>query len=356
MAAEEAAVVDGAAACLCLLCGLPAAGKSTLARRTLGRAAQCGWRATVVAYDDLIPEQAFRTTVEEEDGVTVEDTHTEWKLHRQEVLQCIEQFLKKPEAPAEGQRSCRINSEAWERCISALLQHEGWKADQKPLLFLLDDNFYYPSMRYEVYQLARKYAVGFCQLYLQCDFETCISRNQSRSQPVPTEVITEMVKRFVPPNPQKNSWEKNCISLNNSEHLSECDIDGVMELISSALSNPLSLAEDNTEQQEADRLKCANSVVHQADQACRRLISEAMKTAKENQLPSERMRTLADQLNESKAVFLQDLRRQILQEVPFMQDEAIDVDHVVKRAAVSFSDKNNDILMRIINDHKQIAS
>lgn len=32
--------------------------------------------------------------------------------------------------------------------------------------------------------------------------------------------------------------------------------------------------------QEADRLKCASSVVHQADQACRRLVSEAMKTAR----------------------------------------------------------------------------
>lgn len=35
--------------------------------------------------------------------------------------------------------------------------------------------------------------------------------------------------------------------------------------------------------QEADRLKCASSVVHQADQACRRLISEAMKTARGEQ-------------------------------------------------------------------------
>lgn len=85
-----------------------------------------------------------------------------------------------------------------------------------------------------------------------------------------------------------------------------------MELISVALDNPLSPAEDNSEQkvccsfshlwngsqswkvemwtisqkcivlmlQEADRLKCATSVVHQADQACRRLISEAMKAAR----------------------------------------------------------------------------
>lgn len=32
--------------------------------------------------------------------------------------------------------------------------------------------------------------------------------------------------------------------------------------------------------QEADRLRCVTSVLHQADQACRRLISETMKTAK----------------------------------------------------------------------------
>lgn len=84
----------------------------------------------------------------------------------------------------------------------------------------------------------------------------------------------------------------------------------VIDLISFALSNRLKPAEDDTEQkvshssshvcsfwiltmeaenlvallsqtvQEVDRLKCATSVVHQADQTCRRLISEAMKTAK----------------------------------------------------------------------------
>lgn len=32
--------------------------------------------------------------------------------------------------------------------------------------------------------------------------------------------------------------------------------------------------------QEADRQKCATNVLHRADQACRRLISEAMKNAK----------------------------------------------------------------------------
>lgn len=66
MAAEEAGAVGRPPACLCVLCGLPAAGKSTLARQVLSTAAQHGWRASVVPYDDLIPEHAFQTRVVED--------------------------------------------------------------------------------------------------------------------------------------------------------------------------------------------------------------------------------------------------------------------------------------------------
>ncbi|XP_042364250.1 L-seryl-tRNA(Sec) kinase isoform X2 [Plectropomus leopardus] len=353
MAAEEAGVVCRAAACLCVLCGLPAAGKSTLARNILSSAAQHGWRACVVPYDDLIPVHAFQTKGVV-GGVKLQETHTEWKLHRQALLRCMEQFLEKPQVLAELPSNCQINRAAWEKCIQALLQPEAVdcsQADQAPLLFLLDDNFYYPSMRYEVYQLARKYSLGFCQMYLQCDLESCISRNQSRSAPIPTEVILDMVTRLEPPNPQKNSWEANSISLNTTDDLSKCDIQRVMELISSALNNPLSPAEDNTEQK-ADRLRCATSVVHQTDQACRRHISEAMKTARENQLTPELMRTLAAQLNESKATFLQNLRKQLLQEASLTQEEDIDVERLVKRAADVFDREKKEILLRIKNDNR----
>ncbi|XP_022598577.1 L-seryl-tRNA(Sec) kinase-like [Seriola dumerili] len=359
MAAEEKAGVGRAPACLCVLCGLPATGKSTLARTVLSAAAQHGWRATVVPYDDLIPEHAFQTRAVE-DGVALQDVHTEWKLHRHAVLQCIEQFMKKPEVLAELPSKCQINRAAWEQCIHTLLQPEGLDhscADRTPLLFLLDDNFYYPSMRYEVYQLARKFAplvelLSQLSLQIHWGLESCISRNQSRSEPIPTEVILEMVKRLESPNPQKNPWETKSIYLNTTDNLSKCDIQKVMELISSALSNPLSPVEDNTEQKEAARLKCASSVVHQADQACRRLISEAMKTARENQVSSGHMRSLATQLNESKATFLHNLRKQLLQETSLTQEEDFDVERVVKRAVDVFNHEKKEILLRIINDHK----
>ncbi|XP_013862475.1 L-seryl-tRNA(Sec) kinase [Austrofundulus limnaeus] len=335
---------------LCVLCGLPAAGKSTLAHRVLGAAAEFGWRAAVVPYDDLIPEQAFHTQIVEH-GVEVEDMHSNWKSHRQAVLHSIEQFLQRPEVATKLQISSLINSTAWQQCTQAMLRPEDLKCDGTPLLFLLDDNFFYPSMRYEVYQLARKCCLGFCQVYLHCDLESCISRNSSRSKPVPTEVILEMEKRLEPPNPQKNSWEMQSISLDTADGVSKCDVQKVMELIFSALKNPLSQLEDNTEQKEADRLKCATSVVHQADRACRRLISETMKAARDNQAPSDRMRLMAAQLNEAKATFLHNLRQRFLQEAPFFQEEDIDAEQVAKRAVRSiFDDQRKDIASRFINN------
>uniref|UniRef100_A0A3P9IXV8 Phosphoseryl-tRNA kinase n=1 Tax=Oryzias latipes TaxID=8090 RepID=A0A3P9IXV8_ORYLA len=346
MAAAVAGRVDRVAVCLCVLCGLPAAGKSTLASRIVCAAAEQGWRGIVVPYDNLIPEQAFRI----KDGEETQEMHTEWKSHRRAVLQCIQQFLENPGVRMELQSSSLINDAAWEQCIQSQLMSESLASDGAPYLFLLDDNFYYPSMRYEVFQLARKYSLGFCQVYLQCDLESCICRNQSRSRPIPADVMLEMAKRLEPPNPEKNSWETQSLSIYTASNLSKNDIQRVVDLISSALSTPLSAAEDNTEQKEADRQKCACSVIHQVDQACRRLISEAMKTAKDHQIISQHMRSLATQLNESKAALLHNLRQQLLQEAIFLQDEDLDVDLFKNRAVSIFKENKKEILVKFINN------
>ncbi|TWW81970.1 L-seryl-tRNA(Sec) kinase [Takifugu flavidus] len=349
MASGEVGGQCRAPACLCVLCGLPAAGKSTLAGEVLRTAALAGWRSAVIPYDDLIPDHAFQA--KEMDGVVkLQESHSEWKSHRQAVLQCIGNFLDET-VLVQMPNSCQINRAAWEQCIQTLPQRGVSDASHKPLIFLMDDNFYYSSMRYEVHQLARKYSLGFCQVYLHCDLELCISRNEKRSQPVQAKVIREMEMRLEPPNPEKNVWEKNSISLTSMDVFSKSDIQRVMELISTALCNPLSPVEDNTVQSEADRLKCATNMLHQADQTCRRLISEAMKTAGENGVSSGQMRTLSAQLSESKATFLRDLRR-VFQEAPVPQEDDMDVEGMVKRAVNVFDHRRKEILLEIMNDNK----
>ncbi|XP_061666650.1 L-seryl-tRNA(Sec) kinase-like [Syngnathoides biaculeatus] len=339
-------------ACLCVLCGLPAAGKSSLSRSVCHAARRRGWRAAVIPYDELIPGQAFNTREAVEDA-TLQQARTEWKLHRHAVLQCIEKFLDKQEIPLEFPSGVGIDWAAWERCARALLTSpfSPDRDDAAPLLFLLDDNFYYPSMRYEVFQLARKYSLGFCQVYAQCHLDLCVSRNDNRPCPVPTGVIEEMAKRQERPNPIKNPWEAKSIAVDTADKLTNCDIQKVMELISNALSDPLSPVDDDREQKEADRQRCAASVIHQADQACRRLISEAMKKARETGASSQHMRSLAAHLNESKAQFLQRLRGQFLQDPNFSPGEDVDVDRVVKTAVARFDGERQEIMLKIIQNH-----
>lgn len=322
-------------ACLCIFCGLPASGKSTFARAVRAFTAKQGWRATVVSYDEMILDEAFR--IKSVDDQDLQQPQTDWKVHRQAILQCIEHILKNPQGLAPLAPSCHINSDGWRLCVQALeLTGTIEKNEQSPMLILLDDNFYYPSMRYEVYQLARTYSLGFCQVYLHCPVEVCIDRNLNRPKDLPTKVILDMAKRMEPPNVGRNSWEKNSITLDSTSHLSKEDMQRLLELLSYSLNNPTSPIKDNTEQKEADRLSCASNVVHQADQACRRLVSEAMKSAKESKVPPECMRSLSAELNESKTRLLHNLKKQVLQGFPNTQGEDFDLEQLLRRVVDIF--------------------
>lgn len=323
--------------CLCIFCGLPASGKSTLARAVIALTAKQGWRATVVSYDEMILDEAFR--IRSVDDHDLQQPLTEWKVHRQAMLHCIEHMLQNPQGMAPLAPSCHINSDAWRLCVQSLQLTgtvENSKTEQSPMLILLDDNFYYPSMRYEVYQLARKYSLGFCQVYLHCPVEVCIDRNLKRPQHLPTKVILDMARRMEPPSVGRNSWEKNSITLDSTSNLSEEDMQRLLELLSCSLNNPPSPMKDDAEQKEADRLRSASSVVHQADQACRRLVSEAMKSAKESKVPPECMRSLSAELNESKTRLLHNLRKQVLQGFPNTQGEDFDLEQMLRRAVEIF--------------------
>ncbi|KAM6130309.1 L-seryl-tRNA(Sec) kinase [Phoenicopterus ruber ruber] len=322
VAAEEQGGAGRARVGLCVLCGLPAAGKSTLAcalRRRLPQ--RPGWACALLTYDELIPPEAFLPREPGAEPAGPSPLLPRWKRSRRELLQCLERFLRAlltgaplsaPAAqPAWGRflASCRGQG-----LLSAAEGHAGagrhWTpaATSRPLYLILDDNFYYQSMRYEVYQLARKYSLSFCQLFLECPLEDCLQRNRLRSHPLPDQTIYLMARKIEMPDLKKNAWERNSLILKSFDCTSE-DNEQIISLLATALENPVKQNEENTEQKEADRAICAASTVHRADQACRRIISQTMKDAKEkNVLPSE-MKSLAEELNKLKVEFLEDLRQ-----------------------------------------------
>ncbi|KAM6329764.1 L-seryl-tRNA(Sec) kinase [Podargus strigoides] len=309
---------------LCVLCGLPAAGKSTLARVLQRRLQQRpGWACGLLTYDELIPPEAFGAREPGAGPAGPSPLLSRWKQSRRELLECLERFLRALVTGSPLSASAAAPRPAWERFLACcrgqgLLpsaeshagggRHWAHTAASGPLYLILDDNFYYQSMRYEVYQLARKYSLSFCQLFLECPLECCLQRNRLRSQPLPDQTIYLMARKIEMPDLQKNTWEQNSLILKSSDCTAE-DNEQIISLLTTALENPVKQNEENTEQKEADRAICAASTVHQADQTCRRIISQAMKDAKDkNVLPSE-MKSLAEELNKLKAEFLEDLRQ-----------------------------------------------
>ncbi|OXB82573.1 UNVERIFIED_CONTAM: hypothetical protein H355_005828 [Colinus virginianus] len=210
-------------AVLCVLCGLPAAGKSTLGRAVRRRLPlRHGWDCALLVYDDLIPLEEEWRRGEPPEGDCA------WKRRRRELLRHLERLLRAlrsgPAAPEPGPPS-------WGRFVSrcaeqGLLPGRSGGNGARPLCLVLDDNFYYRSMRYEVFQLARKYSLGFCQLFLECPLELCLHRNRLRDRPVPEETVRRMAQRMEAPEPEKNPWERHSLILSCSACAPEehCDV------------------------------------------------------------------------------------------------------------------------------------
>uniref|UniRef100_A0A8C3JWV4 Phosphoseryl-tRNA kinase n=1 Tax=Calidris pygmaea TaxID=425635 RepID=A0A8C3JWV4_9CHAR len=156
-----------------------------------------------------------------------------WKRSRRELLQCLERFLRALVTGEPLSVPPAAEQPGWERFL-ACCRRQGLLATGErqgragtpaatagPLYLILDDNFYYQSMRYEVYQLARKYSLSFCQLFLDCPLECCLQRNRLRSHPVPDQTICLMARKIEMPDLKKNAWEQNSLILKSFDCTSE---------------------------------------------------------------------------------------------------------------------------------------
>ncbi|XP_062988846.1 L-seryl-tRNA(Sec) kinase [Elgaria multicarinata webbii] len=330
---------------LCVLCGLPAVGKTTMAQQLSQSLRKYkGWWCVLLTYDDLIPMETFNQI-----------ETSQWRLYRHELLLYLEHFLQALIKGCHYSPPPNRTETTWKsfiRCLkeqglispgtedSASCQYLIDFTPLRPIYFILDDNFYYRSMRYEVYQLARQYTLGFCQLFLDCQVEVCLERNCRRKQPLPEEIISAMVQKIEVPNPEKYTWEQHSLILKSTGYSFEDNLQ-VLGLLSTALETPVKPLEENTELKAMDRAICAASVLHQADQAVRRMISQTMQNAKDNDLTPSEMKSLAKELNKLKVEFLEDLRHKFNEKNHCLENNAFNIN-----VTCLFSQQADDIVKK----------
>ncbi|MHA2182161.1 MAG: AAA family ATPase [Promethearchaeota archaeon] len=66
----------------------------------------------------------------------------------------------------------------------------------KGKVVISDDLNYYSSMRHDLKSLAENFNVQFFIIYISTPFETCLKWNKKRGEPIPSEIIGKINKKF----------------------------------------------------------------------------------------------------------------------------------------------------------------
>ncbi|XP_030373655.1 L-seryl-tRNA(Sec) kinase [Scaptodrosophila lebanonensis] len=172
---------------ICLI-GLPAAGKTTLSYWLLQQqdAALKDYNILHLCYDDYHGEGAYK----------------EQRLH---ILQLLEQLITT--IKSKGKQSFEFPMRIRRRV----------SLNSSNYVIICDDNNYYRSMRYKLYQLCCFQDCNFAQIYISASLASCLERNAKRKDDVPVSVLQQMDKRLEPPRPIVNAWERNSLTLESIE-------------------------------------------------------------------------------------------------------------------------------------------
>lgn len=336
--------------CVQVLCGLPASGKSTLAtqiQKHAGMVMQGDCHVFLIQYDAMMPPDVEQQLIQQ----SVEKGGSSWKSVRGQILSCVDCLLNNilqynPESndiysgsPVNSSfhsswdknstflqeqgsnclltRPSSVDEALWYRFVSAVTDSvctyrkfviERRETYPHSWLVLIDDNMPYSSMRYEYCQLARKYEIGFCIVYVSCCLEEVRSRNAARSENKVTDhVIITMLDKFEIPDAVKRPWEKHSLTASGEATI---DLHLLLDLAREAALDPQrNQPEEDEEEKDVSRFICSTNIIHQADQILRRCLSLSMAKAKGEGRNKQQLQRLAADLSHHRMSILEGMRK-----------------------------------------------
>ncbi|KAG8199546.1 hypothetical protein JTE90_009387 [Oedothorax gibbosus] len=253
-----------------------------------------------ITFDDLctIPEQA-----------ELMKTHKGLRNFRVDLLLAAEHFVS-----STCGSECKLGGPLSERSQKLLQKMEmlnnSCSAVSKAIFFI-EDNFYYRSMRYDWFQIARRANIGFCEVFLQCSLTIAIERNSLRGYSIPEQKIKLMMSCMEFPNPEKYKWEKYSVIFDSTKQLQLSPLNEIVDIIKKASNNPAELL-ISEEKIKAQNL-CSKNAIHQADKILRKLISSKVSYLKSSASNTHTLKTLISCAIDVRQELLNDLRQGTVQ-------------------------------------------
>jgi len=190
-------------------------------------------------------------------------------------LDLVENSLKK-EKPKKTEN---FDSEIWKNSRDFAIQNtediiKKAKLEQLCNIILVDDNFYYESMRKPYIHLCQKYNIGLIQLVFKISEMEAKTRNllREKEQQVENVVIERMSQKIEYPC-ENIATNIKCVEItkdNNWENLAK--------IIDFAFYNSVKdLIKESEELKEKDRKICKENIIHQIELSIRQEIGNVMK-------------------------------------------------------------------------------
>ncbi|XP_013117133.2 L-seryl-tRNA(Sec) kinase [Stomoxys calcitrans] len=234
--------------CIVALIGLPAAGKTSFSKLLL-ETENVPFSILHICFDNFLK--------------CSDDNATSYRLQREEVLK----FLADTIESLKNINELVANIPNLKYCSYR-------DCGSRQLLIVCDDNNYYASMRYKLFQIARKFCISYGQIYFECNLATTMERNASRdaSVRIPENVFHKMVLNLECPDVQKNYWEENTFTLHTEDCLKQQFIfSNIIRFLNKLFDNPLKPTEANSK-----HAPTKQSLVHDLDLVMRKRIGSSV--------------------------------------------------------------------------------
>lgn len=300
--------------CLLLIFGLPAAGKSNLARRiqqmlnNYEALEKEGMKSHYTEHLACYLISIDKLMSVSEQAIAIKESGA-WRRFRRNVLLATQLFIKQlilinsRNESVEGCNNVNLTDANVRRIYEAIVadSNNAFATNKENFVIIIDDNLYYRSMRYEWCQVARQVGFGFAQIFIDCPLEVAILRNNDRSEydKLPDDVIITMHRRLE--KPDLKGFEEQTLVLDERRDVADHEI---LYLIRDAIDNYAKYLQDiDTLREEKRAENHKKSLIHQVDCALREIIHEEIKDAS----VKERQR-VAITLSRAKQSFLMQMR------------------------------------------------